>query len=696
MNSKIRLLSSSVSALIVLFSAGAIAADFGTTGLIDIPSARMMEDGEFKFAMSRQTVADIYSLNYQVTPWFESTFRYTIFNPDKVAGSGDGLYDRSYEVKLRLIEERRLFPQVALGIRDFLGTGAWGSEYLVASKSIGAFDFTMGAGWGRLAERSVFSNPLTNISDRFSTRDAEIGLGGKPSYKNFFSGPDIGLFGGLTYDFEDWNTRFLVEYNSDSYQRERNFGTIPDADPISYGVEWEPVTGLVLGINRQQGNQTGFYISASANTKAAAPRRTQNLVVPVSSNLAQQTALGAEFNTWYGRLLVDVEGAGMLLRSAYVSDDGKLVRFELSNQQFNLMADAINRFLTLAEIHLPPQIQIIEVILNEDGVRGNAIRYQRQFGDQPRTWLDKEDLISIIPGAPLSETSSRTRYRIPNVAFGADVAMRVSLFDPDRPARYQTMLKLTAAADLGNYFGLYGTYFLDIHNDFDDITRPANSVLPHVRTEIARYLKEGDTGIDSLFLQRKGNLGRDVYYRSYTGILEEMYAGVGSEFLYSPFSSRLAFGFNVNWVKQRDYDKDFELLDYSVVTGHLSAYWATPWYNYDAAIHVGRYLAKDRGATIEIRRTFDNGWMVGAFATFTNVSSEDFGEGSFDKGLYFKIPLDQILPGNTKASYSNSIRSVQRDGGQRLEGFGTSLWFDLRSSRYDALDNYRLRMVPGA
>ncbi len=671
------------------------AADFGTTGLIDVPSARMMEDGEFKIAMSRQTVMDIYSLNYQITPWLESTFRYTIFNPDDVPGSSDSLFDRSYEVKLRLIRERRLFPQVAVGIRDLLGTGLLGSEYLVASKSMGAFDFTLGMGWGRMAERSSFSNPLTNIADSFETRNAEVGRGGKVSFGNFFSGPDVGLFGGFSYELESWNTKFLVEYNSDSFQRERRLGTIPDASPVSYGVEWEPVPGFALGLNRQQGNQTGFYISASLNTKNETPRRSQNLVVPVSSNLAQEV-VDAELNSWYGNLLIDVESSGMLLRSASISDDQRSVSVELSNQQYGLMADGINRFLTLAEIHMPPQIETIEIILNEAGIRSNAIRYQRQFGDRPRTWLDAEDLIDITPGAPLVNPSSRTRYRIPNVAFGADLSTRLSLFDPDKPARYQVMLKTSAAMDLGNYFSLVATYNWDIDNDFDTITRGPSSRLPEVRTNIARYLKEGDTGLDSLYLQKKGNLGRDVYYRAYSGYLEEMYAGIGGEFLYSPFSSRLAFGFNLNWVKQRDFDKDLDLLDYSVVTGHVSAYWATPWYNYDVAVHAGQYLAKDVGATIEVRRTFDNGWMVGAFATFTNVSAEDFGEGSFDKGIYFRVPLDQILPGNTRASYSNTIRSIQRDGGQALNGFGTSLWYDLRPTRFDALNNYKLRMVPGA
>ena len=62
--------------------------------------------------------------------------------------------------------------------------------------------------------------------------------------------------------------------------------------------------------------------------------------------------------------------------------------------------------------------------------------------------------------------------------------------------------------------------------------------------------------------------------------------------------------------EERDYDRRFDHLDYDAVTGFLSAYWATPLYNFDAALHVGQYLAKDKGATLELRRTFDNGWKI--------------------------------------------------------------------------------------
>ena len=49
-------------------------------------------------------------------------------------------------------------------------------------------------------------------------------------------------------------------------------------------------------------------------------------------------------------------------------------------------------------------------------------------------------------------------------------------------------------------------------------------------------------------------------------------------------------------------------------------------------------------------------------------------------------PLDGILGRNTRSAFSTRMRPIQRDGGQRLENFGANLWFDLRGSRYDALN----------
>ena len=136
------------------------------------------------------------------------------------------------------------------------------------------------------------------------------------------------------------------------------------------------------------------------------------------------------------------------------------------------------------------------------------------------------------------------------------------------------------------------------------------------------------------------------------------------------------------------------MLDYEATTAFLSLFYASPFYNYDFAVHIGKYLAKDKGFTIEARRTFDNGFSVGAFATFTDVSAEEFGEGSYDKGLFFRIPFDSFLQRNTKTALLTRVRSLTRDGGQKLDDFTGRLWFDLRNVRYDTLMNTRDRMLP--
>jgi hypothetical protein len=62
----------------------------------------------------------------------------------------------------------------------------------------------------------------------------------------------------------------------------------------------------------------------------------------------------------------------------------------------------------------------------------------------------------------------------------------------------------------------------------------------------------------------------------YGGYLETMYGGAGAEVLYRPVDSNWAFGIDANYVKQRDWRSAQDMMkftDYSVKTGHLTAYW---------------------------------------------------------------------------------------------------------------------------
>jgi hypothetical protein len=145
-----------------------------------------------------------------------------------------------------------------------------------------------------------------------------------------------------------------------------------------------------------------------------------------------------------------------------------------------------------------------------------------------------------------------------------------------------------------------------------------------------------------------------------------MYGGVGAEWLYRPWQSRLAFGMDANYVRQRDFKQDFSFMDYRVGTGHASVYWDTDWNDVQVKLSAGRYLAGDVGATLDVKRVFSNGTAIGAWATKTNVSAEQFGEGSFDKGIYVNIPFDVMLPKSSPGAANIIWNPLTRDGGARL------------------------------
>ena len=113
---------------------------------------------------------------------------------------------------------------------------------------------------------------------------------------------------------------------------------------------------------------------------------------------------------------------------------------------------------------------------------------------------------------------------------GADLSARVQLFDPDEPLRHQIYAKLSGRLILNEHFNLFTSYALDISNDFTQ-ARGSDSVLPRVRSNSDLYLTEGDSGLNSLYVESRYSPNSSIHNRAYFGILEEMFSGLGTEFL---------------------------------------------------------------------------------------------------------------------------------------------------------------------
>ena len=98
-------------------------------------------------------------------------------------------------------------PPYPLGLRDFIGTGWYSSEYIVSTKSLGNLELTAGLGFGRLAGRNSFSNPLGALSSRFDQRDAIL-LAEAERWV-----PSIG-FRAMPLHFMDFNIKLVIKLQS--------------------------------------------------------------------------------------------------------------------------------------------------------------------------------------------------------------------------------------------------------------------------------------------------------------------------------------------------------------------------------------------------------------------------------------------------------------------------------------------------
>tara|TARA_E500000075_G_C6812281_1_gene231386 strand:- start:154 stop:675 length:522 start_codon:yes stop_codon:yes gene_type:complete len=144
-----------------------------------------------------------------------------------------------------------------------------------------------------------------------------------------------------------------------------------------------------------------------------------------------------------------------------------------------------------------------------------------------------------------------------------------------------------------------------------------------------------------------------------------MHAGARAEVLWKNNKKPYGFGIDVAQVQKRETDGRFKLKN-----EHFNTYLASIYYDlpndWIVKVDSGKYLAGDFGSTISIKRSFNNGWEFGAYATLTDVPFSTWGEGSFDKGLTIKVPINWFT-GKKSRSYANAIiKPITGDGGAKL------------------------------
>lgn len=659
--------------------------DWGSVGLLQMPTARFRETGSVSASISHVQPYNRISIMFQPLDWLEGGFRYTEIRNRKYGPedfSGDQTFkDKSIDFKLRLLKESERLPALAIGMRDLGGTSLFSGEYLVASKRHGDWDATLGMGWGNLASRGGFFNPFSYVfTDKFDDRSPSGNTTSDVNSGNYFRG-ETSLFAGVEWHSQDRQLTLKAEYDANNYEREP-LGNRFDVDfPINIGAVYRVNRFIETQLAFERGNSVSVGVTLHGDLSALRAEKTNDLpALPVQS--ARPDKLAA---TWpQVAQAIQAQTGSQVLE---VRESGNAMTVVMSTPNSTYLAPKIERAGRVMHAVAPAGIDWFNFELQNSGLSATTVSVDRQeLIDRATRWQTADEVTRLLtPETPSRQgIAEKELYTQEPGRFGYNFGLDYNqiIGGPEGFILFQLDAVASARYNFDRNTWLFGSARGRIYDTYDDFTFDGRSGLPRVRTDVRRYLTEAPVAVTNLQLSRTFQNDEDSFTMFYAGYLERMFAGFGVEWMYRPQGSPVAVGVDINRARQRDFDGGFGLRDYLVTTGHATFYWDTGFQDLLAVAKIGRYLAGDIGVTFDLSRVFRNGVGMGAYATFTDASREEFGEGGFSKGIYLNVPFDALLNNSTRTGTTLGWSPLTRDGGAVLaRSFGLFSLTDTRQPR---------------
>ena len=643
-------------------------------GLINIPSSRILDEGNLKLHLVNSEPLNSLFIIANPFNWMEVSLRYSDINTAKYSKfeffSGDQTFkDKSFNLKVRLIEETDEFPELSLGFRDFIGTGRFSSEYIVTSKRIGDFDFTVGLGWGHLSSPDGITNPFIDIDNRFNNRSFEIGKGGNLEFKRWFTGKKVSSFYGFEYINKYSGIRFKLDYDSSNpmnFRKESNY---------SFGLSIPASKFVDINLFRHRGTKLGFGVSYKANYSKPFIRKKEVLPTIQFSN-QDSILLSTDDKVFSGTINVLLQSFGIYSQSMKINENS--LEITVDQSKYRNLNTASKRIIQLTkEVLRSRNLELIDIVFQVRGVNiGNISFSLEKFYSFLENNLSIPELEKSMTFANFDYESNKKsifqgNVRYPSFYWGIRPDLKNHVGAPEAFYSGQIGLLISGGIQIDKNSNIDSSISLSIFENLDQLRLRAYSRLPKVRSDIREYLKEEyalkDLSYSYIFdpIYSKRNL---FFGGLKIGYFEEMFGGIGGEVLFRDINKPWYLTANFHWVKQREFRQRLSFRDYETFTGHLNFIWETPLDGVKLIMSGGRYLAKDSGVTFNLSKSFKSGFTLGFFATKTDISSKEFGEGSFDKGIFFSIPLDVVSSKYQKNNAKFIWRNLTKDGGAMLSG----------------------------
>ena len=638
-----------------------------------MPNARFHNEGSIGVIFSSFEPYDRISIYAAPFSWMEAIYQYTDVSTrlysDSFEFSRNQTYkDKGFDAKFMLYREKKFFPQIAVGFRDIAGTGLFSSEYIVGTKSVRNVDLSIGAGWGYLSNNK-FKNVFSNISDRFNQRSINVGQGGEISASSFFRGKEMGLFGGMEIFFPfTKGLRFKIEYDSTDYNNEAGNNLEFDSR-YNFGFTYPTSKNSKISLSYIRGNTLSFNFSLVTDYGSKHVIAKRDPHKKVKNQDAYKRVTAKDDRLFFLSAFKELKDRDIHIRAVNIEEDKLSIAF--AQGKYLSFPRSYGRTIRTLDSISPNRIKQFELIDMNNDYQLSKVSVSREKFNEFSANNDYEALNQTIiyssGNNSVENFSFKPKMKFPSVLYAISPDVQSHIGGPDRFFVGGLNIKLSSEIKLSGNISLMSDLKLKVTDTFDVINQTSDSILPHVRTDIVEYLKEQDTlSIGRLYFNYFANPYKNIYTKLSAGYFEEMFGGYGGEILFRPFERPWAISANIYAAKQRAYSQDFKFKKYSTTTGHLTLYFREKRSQVLMKLIGGRYLAEDSGITLDFSRRFKTGLHIGAFLTLTDVSKEEFGEGSFDKGFYFQIPIESFYSNYKRGHSSFGLKPLTRDGGARM------------------------------
>jgi hypothetical protein len=657
-----------ISICLCLLTCSSQAQVIAPTHIITAPSAVMSSDGQIEFGLDVDEWGKHAQLNYQVTPWLNMGVDYSHFSGSDFL-SATASY--AYHAQVQIVAEGDRLPSIVVGMEDFTRQADIQSQYVVASKHFDQWRLDLGYAMGKQA--SSWDGGVLAAQYTFADYPVAVSAQYMPQIDEplFINTPPM--------------TNYDIHQDAQSLRPNRHAKWAVQA-------KWQISPHTQLSLTHSDDNRIGLGLTVAFDTKRAPTR----IIRPAKSKVVNAPAsivLASDAPTpWRQQLTSALYDIDIKLHSL-VRDNTRL-QVVLSQSAYPYWPDAINQAHLVVLQNIPSAITYIDYVIQQDG--------------HPVYRISRDVIRDVIRG---KEIASFVKDMTPRGLTQSMLDQYHSTNDDPDGGWQTTYPDITAQLAHQGWLGESQekmNQLLQARVNLNWEFAPGWSIHQQTQIDLAErwYRPNGivteslidhDVHLSQLLLRYANTRITTNYdtqaqydYQVFAGLLDNQWAGLGAVGLYQPWQSRVSMGATIGHLHKRDSSDTLTLDQQTGSVALASVYWASPFYHLDVALHAGRFVYQDTGAKLQVRRTFDNGWQFGIWASRT--SKNDMTETQ--QGLYLSIPLDNVFNSHSRyngnVSLTSHIAPLQNTRGVMLDSVTEARWWQLRAARYSVFQDSQL------